>query len=448
LSNNSLDTDNTFDTVCAVRFALYTQTVPSPSGTALQVKLMLAGHRIAAQERKMKCIYCGAELTKKNISSEHIIQNAIGGLLESENICCDSCNTVVEEKIDKDFCSTLAFVTGRVPNLQKTNKSKSFPSYRGYAIYENEIFPVTIKCGKVINCNEYKKQYRKNLTKENYKHFYIIAYDTAIDSKALCNGLRKIALNYAIANNIDKQDLQKYFSVRLDNGKVEEISLCQKIIPFMPLNAFDVNIELSKILNLYHMLILFSYKKYLICYIDIYNTFQFYVVLSDEWTKGKIYESYIQNIEKITRDVPDTSCHSFKDLIILANQYGVKPIYDDVEFRKQIENKINKIPYRKNIYETITSKIDCRSFMHHSVDFMNKATSLCFYLDEDDDIRTDLFKIFTPVIQSNEMKLGFYPLEIQLYLQSHMLKLKQYNRLKVYRLNKYLNELQLTTAST
>jgi hypothetical protein len=40
-TNNSLDTDNAFDTVCAIRFALYAQTAPSPAGTALQVKLML-----------------------------------------------------------------------------------------------------------------------------------------------------------------------------------------------------------------------------------------------------------------------------------------------------------------------------------------------------------------------------------------------------------------------
>jgi hypothetical protein len=47
VANNSFDTDNAFDTVCAVRFALYAQTAPSPSGTALQVKLMLDRHRTA-----------------------------------------------------------------------------------------------------------------------------------------------------------------------------------------------------------------------------------------------------------------------------------------------------------------------------------------------------------------------------------------------------------------
>lgn len=39
---------------------------------------------------KERCVYCGNKITKK--SKEHIIQNAIGGLYESDEICCDICN--------------------------------------------------------------------------------------------------------------------------------------------------------------------------------------------------------------------------------------------------------------------------------------------------------------------------------------------------------------------
>ena len=40
--------------------------------------------------KREKCVYCGKVIVTR--SKEHIIQNAIGGLYESEDICCDKCN--------------------------------------------------------------------------------------------------------------------------------------------------------------------------------------------------------------------------------------------------------------------------------------------------------------------------------------------------------------------
>lgn len=34
----------------------------------------------------MNCLYCGKKILKT--SKEHVIQNALGGHLESEDICC------------------------------------------------------------------------------------------------------------------------------------------------------------------------------------------------------------------------------------------------------------------------------------------------------------------------------------------------------------------------
>lgn len=45
--------------------------------------------------KREKCVYCGKVIVTR--SKEHIIQNAIGGLYESEDICCD--------RIEKKGCS-------------------------------------------------------------------------------------------------------------------------------------------------------------------------------------------------------------------------------------------------------------------------------------------------------------------------------------------------------
>ena len=57
----------------------------------------------------MKCVYCQKEITTK--SSEHVIQNAIGGILESEDICCPECNLAVEKFVDKDFVKIFSPIT-------------------------------------------------------------------------------------------------------------------------------------------------------------------------------------------------------------------------------------------------------------------------------------------------------------------------------------------------
>lgn len=51
--------------------------------------------------KRDNCVYCGKPIIKR--SREHIIQNALGGLYESEDICCDECNNCVISK--KNRCT-------------------------------------------------------------------------------------------------------------------------------------------------------------------------------------------------------------------------------------------------------------------------------------------------------------------------------------------------------
>ena len=46
------------------------------------------------------CYMCGIELTEKNRTKEHIILNAIGGVLKSNNLICKQCNSDFGDKID------------------------------------------------------------------------------------------------------------------------------------------------------------------------------------------------------------------------------------------------------------------------------------------------------------------------------------------------------------
>ena len=102
-----------------------------------------------------KCVYCGAEIIKP--SQEHIIQNAIGGLLESGDICCETCNNEVCSKIDAEFTSIFNAIISKIPNMEKSNNRKSKPKCTGKAICDGVLYDVImIDCQ--VKCNTIREK--------------------------------------------------------------------------------------------------------------------------------------------------------------------------------------------------------------------------------------------------------------------------------------------------
>ena len=61
------------------------------------------------------CIYCNKEITTR--SKEHVIQNALGGLLESTDICCADCNNFISKHIDAPFTKIFNPIISRIENF-------------------------------------------------------------------------------------------------------------------------------------------------------------------------------------------------------------------------------------------------------------------------------------------------------------------------------------------
>src|ERR1700749_3061633 len=51
------------------------------------------------------CYFCKTELLGNNISKEHILPNAIGGRLTSNQLMCRDCNSKYGDSIDAEFCN-------------------------------------------------------------------------------------------------------------------------------------------------------------------------------------------------------------------------------------------------------------------------------------------------------------------------------------------------------
>lgn len=165
-----------------------------------------------------KCIYCGSIISKR--SKEHIIQNALGGLYESEDICCDKCNNYISKHIDAPFTRIFNPIISQIENFVKTNNTNSSPPYSGKAIYNGELYSVTIKNGKVVSCPELSKKLKCDVSKIPLE---ILFYDFPINNDSFKNGIRKIAFNFALEKGIDFDKLKKGVEIKQTDGELEDI---------------------------------------------------------------------------------------------------------------------------------------------------------------------------------------------------------------------------------
>lgn len=226
-----------------------------------------------------KCIYCGREFQK--LSNEHIIQQGLGGISKSEAICCDECNkTCVSELIDAPFVDIFKPFINRIKNFTKDYSSSS-GSYEAFVECGGEIYKARIKNGKVVQCTE---ACRKLKTQVGSLHFNIICLNFSEGkddfNRVYKNGFFKIGLNFALSNGVPYEAIQECIRVYKTDDVVTKIEFTNVMIPFFPLNIVDAYLEFKPCEELYHSLILFNTGCNLWCYINLFDTFKNYVLLS------------------------------------------------------------------------------------------------------------------------------------------------------------------------
>ena len=329
----------------------------------------------------MRCYVCNKEMvdnpTEANqckVHGEHIIHNGIRGKLISHSILCEECGGAYS-KDDANFCKIFApFVVALSDRMIPADHGNTDGNTLKGSIFKtpdvkegDEGIEVTAKNGEVIPVQPFYtiegnkidvyvgkkriKDYLKVLTKEladkgdniaNYtieKHTDIHnqGYLAYYFSKGNDNfnedfkkGMVKIATEYALHCGIGRELLTEVISID-DKGKATIDYDKAKLIPFIPTTLFDILYEDHRYLfeDGYpsHMLKLFT-SKYndgktrLYCYLDLFSTFQYYVLLNDDYEGEEICETYAQRlIPKGQR--PDVSDYSPKDLSIVIQEYKI-----------------------------------------------------------------------------------------------------------------------------
>lgn len=384
------------------------------------------------------CVYCGKTITKR--SREHIIQNAIGGLFESEDICCPDCNNYVSKYIDAPFTKIFNPIISLIENFTKTNNKKSKPSYTGKAIHNGKLYDVLMKAGKVVSCPELSKELKCDVSKLEWE---IVAYDFLIENKPFKNGLSKIAFNFALERRIPADVLKNGVNIKIVDDKMVDLSFLYPIIPFVPLNPMDRHIELNTDIELYHNLILFSQGKMLWCYIDLFNTFQYYVLLSGSLDENTfVHETYLQLLQKLDRSMPTLYIRKPKHILIYAMFYNIEPCMDLDEFKKRIESAIKKEPLQKEMADIISVKMESNYLTPEILtqsdidkrDFYLK--SLLLYSDENGLLNESNFRKVT--LTGNDFEIVSYPLFINTLIRNRKIHIQPYTFDKFDRLNKFL----------
>lgn len=399
--------------------------------------------------RRETCVYCGKTIVKR--SKEHIIQNALGGLYESKDICCDKCNNYISKYIDAPFTKIFNPIVSRIQNFAKTNNTNSYPLCTGKAKYDNKIYDVQIKNGKVVGCPELSKKMKCDASKLNFE---IISYDFHIENNSFKNGITKIAFNFAIEKGIDFEILKKGIEInRKNDGEVTKIFFEYPIIPFVALNPIDDYLELETSMEFYHNLILFSQENMLWCYVDLFNTFQYYVLLSDEWN-GNIHvlETYLQLLQKIDRTVPELYIRKPKDILTYAVYFNVEPCMELDVFKKRVKVAIQKESLKKNMSDVVSAKLgmdyfpidrlkemeqkEAKSYLINEIEVC--LESLLLYFDENDKLKNNTFRQVTQVGHS---EVESYPLCIYMLAKEGKINICSYTMKKFKRMNSFLAEI-------
>lgn len=260
------------------------------------------------------------------------------------------------------------------------------------------------------------------------------------------DGLSKIAVGFALDCGIDGTQLKYGIETTVTDG-VLAVKFNFQIVPFCPLNLFDQYIELNTECQLYHHLILFQQGDNLWCYIDLFNTFQFYVLLTVSYTGKGFEHEHFQYVKPMDHDIPDfRHGRSVKDIYIDAMSYGVEPTLNEDDLDRNIVTAINKRSvvvssdaFFKDRLDEFAGDLRGNAINAGNVDsrkmlaFLPAISSLRYYFNNDDELRHDRYRQTTLTSTGEERS---YPL---CDMEKPLVEIRNYTMDKFARLWNHLN---------
>lgn len=333
-----------------------------------------------------KCYLCGKEFNDTTVlkHDEHIIQQAVGGSFTANNILCSSCGGTLGNNIDAPFTKIFdgiatrldikkdrkgnnqntKSVLGKLGDIEVVWKDFKVSPGKPFHLYTIDKKTVTIYANK-RTAKSYQKKIKReikaNFTKNEEPEIIIcddligiIEFPFEMNNEDFKKGLAKIAIGFASKHDIKREDLPLVMNIDNDTGQA---AIKNKIIaiPFYPLGIIDRLIEIQK--NEFehfpfHNLILFTLdydpkisegKKVLVCYVELFSTFQWYIVLNDEYTGNSIYEYHAQQILKKEDFTVELGRRYYRERNLWLQPLGITEENIDKKYRDQKNKFFSKI---------------------------------------------------------------------------------------------------------
>lgn len=265
----------------------------------------------------MKCYLTGANITDENKSLEHILPNALGGQLKSRAILCSKANLKLSKIVDTPFNKIFEGIYRRLPidkdrtstwglagTHQKYNEkiifkeNRCFPKKPIFDSEKNVLYAQSEKIGK--GYIEYLKKIGKINPGQEIKIWTDLSgeirFDFEITNKTFPLGFAKIAAGFATLKGVDRNNLKSILD--LNNEKFRNDIM---LLPFYPLTAQDVIFENKTHKSIHyplHTIVLKGLKQdgVLYCFIELFSTFQYVVIVDNNYNGDDIYHEYIYDL--------------------------------------------------------------------------------------------------------------------------------------------------------
>ncbi len=329
--------------------------------------------KISNNMAENKCYLCGCNLEKGNMSDEHIIPQALGGCLISNRLLCRNCNSHLGKTIDAKFVKTFEplictlDIIGRNPskaiNCKILNEHGQIDGImQGGKLYPKKPFYTWVGknvnfYGSKKNLKSFKKKIEKEAISKNIKSSELVirciddltglfTVDFDIDNQNFHESMTKIALNFALNQGIPYRFLKHLISSK--DNKLESGIL----LPYIPFTEFEKILERTRSLIETdfpsHTLVLFSErlgsnKKMLVCYIDLFSTFQHYIILSTEYEGSDIFIPYFQRIKRETVEPYSANENAVCHKSILPDIYEVESRHPTMKVDLDDPKKLKKL---------------------------------------------------------------------------------------------------------
>jgi len=322
----------------------------------------------------MKCYLTGAEITEDNKSLEHILPNALGGQLKSRSILCSEANLQLSELIDTPFNKIFELIHRRLP-LDKDRPSNTgivgiHQKHKEEIIFKgNKCFPL-----KPIFDNEKNVLYAQSEKIGNGYIGYLkksgvikpdqevkiwtdlageYRFNFKIDETIFPLGFAKIAAGFATLKGVDRSNLKSILNLTKNEFRNDIL-----LIPFFPVTPQDVIFEQNTHKSIHYplhtILLKGSHKdKILYCFIELFSTFQYIVIVDDDYQGEDIYHKYFYDLlnseeidyEKYLDSVIDNPV--FRNILLDYKDFSSENIKSIQNIRKTSRNTLNLYCFNK-----------------------------------------------------------------------------------------------------